>query len=122
MDFWDKLKYFTKQEFQCPCCGEVHMDMEFMFMLDAARDQAGVPFHINSGYRCAKHDNALGGKGNHTTGKAADISALSSRGKFLIVTAALDVGINRIGIGSTFIHLDFCTEEDGKPSEVLWIY
>lgn len=121
---WKKIKHFKQSEFVCACCGVEHMDEEFMLMLDATRDEAGVPMNVNSGFRCDKHDAEEGGKGNHNTGKAADIATPSSnsRMRYLIVAAAIDVGFRRIGIAKNFIHLDNCGTDEDKPVEVIWLY
>ena len=119
---WKKIKFFNESEFKCNHCGKCEMDEEFMLTLDSARDDARVPFKINSGYRCDEHDKAEGGKGNHNTGKAADIAVASSRQRYLILSALIEMGFQRIGIGQNFIHVDSCTDEDGKPTEVVWLY
>lgn len=119
---WSKVKYFKREEFACKHCGACEMDHEFMMMLDAARDEAGVPFSINSGYRCDTYDAELGGKGNHNQGKAADIAVISSRNRFKILAALLDTGFDRIGLGKTFIHVDNLDEAADKPTEVVWLY
>jgi len=123
---WKKIKYFKKEEFECSHCGKCEMDEEFMLMLDAARDDAGIPFIINSGYRCQEHENIVAGEDpevdNHVVGKAADIHAPSSRAKFKIISALIEVGFTRIGIGKTFIHVDSCGVAEEKTTEVMWIY
>ena len=44
-------------------------------VLDPLRDEYGKPIYVNSGYRCAKHNAAVGGvpKSQHKVGEAADI-------------------------------------------------
>jgi len=116
------LKYFTEKEFACKCgCGENKMQPTFLWKLEQARGLAGIPFNITSGYRCSKHNKEVGGKpsSDHLTGRAVDVMAKNSRDRFVIVNAALNTGITRIGIGKTFIHLG-----DGRnnPKRVLWIY
>jgi len=112
-------RYFEMDEFQCSCCGSNLMSLFFVEQLDEARELAMIPFVINSGYRCESHDAALGGKGNHTTGRAVDIKCDTSRERIKIVKALLAVGFDRIGIGKTFIHAD---DVNGKPPEVMWLY
>ena len=43
-----------------------------------------------------------------------------SRSRFIIISALLSAGFNRIGIASTFIHCD--TAEKGKTKNVIWTY
>jgi uncharacterized protein YcbK (DUF882 family) len=118
-----KLRYFKVEEFDSadlPGSGRV-MDRSFLYTLDVTRDFAGIPFIINSGYRTPSHNEAVGGKPNsaHLKGLAADISAPDSKSKFLIVQAALKVGIDRIGIGKDFVHLDIDSE---LPNPCIWTY
>jgi zinc D-Ala-D-Ala carboxypeptidase len=123
------LKYFTLDEFDCPTLPNsgVNMDSVFLQKLEAAREIAGIPFRINSGYRTQEHHNAIykklgkePTKSAHLIGKAADIHCTDSRSRFTIISALLDAGFNRIGIASTFIHCD--TAEKGKTQNVIWTY
>ena len=45
-------------------------------VLDPVRDEYGKPIYVNSGYRCEKHNKAVGGvpRSQHIVGEAADIS------------------------------------------------
>ena len=113
------MRYFKLDEFTCPCCGDNKISRVFVEELDEARELAMVPFQVNSGYRCESHDAALGGKGNHTTGWAADIACDTSRDRHKIIKALHEVGFDRIGIGKTFLHVD---DVIGKPPEVMWLY
>jgi len=97
------------------------MDKTFLLRLDEARERAGIPFIINSGYRTPEHNAKIGGKPNssHLKGLAVDISVTNSRQRFIILNALLDVGFTRIGIADTFIHVDLDSE---KSKEVIWTY
>ena len=123
------LKYFTLDEFDSPDLPNsgVNMDSNFLQKLEAAREIAGIPFRINSGYRTQEHHNAIykklgkePTKSAHLIGKAADIHCTDSRSRFTIISALLDAGISRVGISSTFIHCD--TAEKGKTQNVIWTY
>lgn len=113
------MKYFTKDEFKCHCCGKNEIKDELIEKLDNARDIAGIPFYIVSGYRCEKHNKEVGGVPNsaHTRGYAADIRATSSRERFIIMKALIEVGFNRIGCYENFIHADIDPE---KINNVIW--
>lgn len=76
---------------------------------------------VTSGYRTEEHNDEVGGVDGsaHTGGYAVDIACRTSRLRFLIIQAALDVGISRIGIARTFIHLD---TDPSKPVQVAWLY
>lgn len=122
---WGKIKHFKESEFACKHCGKCEMDEEFMQRLDSAREDAGIPFVINSGYRCPEYDRSIGGAGNHSVGKAADIRIPnSSNAWFLVISSLIKTGFTRIGISqdSSFIHVDSCDERDGKNPMRLWFY
>lgn len=71
-----KPRFFTREEFTCPCCGQVHINCGLVVLLDLARTAAGVPFRVNSGWRCPKHNKEVGGAENsrHLLGLAADVA------------------------------------------------
>lgn len=117
-----QLSFFRPGEFRCPCCGKEQMDPSFLSQLDMARRMAGVPFHINSGFRCSAHNATLHGSvsdSSHLRGIAADISAMDSPVRYRIVRALMDAGFQRIGIGQTFIHVD---ADAFKPNPAIWTY
>ena len=116
------LLHFDMSEFMCSCgCRGNDMDSRFLGKLDYARAQAGVPFVINSGYRCATHNKTVGGKPTsaHTTGHAVDIAVANSHQRFKILEALIRANFQRIGIAKTFIHVD---DDQTKPKEVTWLY
>jgi zinc D-Ala-D-Ala carboxypeptidase len=117
------LRHFKESEFDCPCCGQNMMEPAFKNMLDAARTLAGIPFVINSGYRCAKHnaDVDVGGSptSSHLIGVAADIECHLSSERYTVLYALLDAGVKRIGIGDGFIHADL---DLMKPQKLIWEY
>ena len=115
------MRNFKKKEFACPCCGKQHMERSTTESLDDARSIAGVPFNINSGWRCKAHNEKVGGKktSSHLTGWAVDIEATSSRQRFKILDGLIRAGFKRIGIGKTFIHAD---RDPGKSPQVTWLY
>jgi len=99
----------------------VMMDSTFMYMLDEAREIAGVPFRINSGYRTNHRNSQVGGVDGsaHTQGIAADIAVTDSRQRAIIVQALLEAGFTRIGIARTFVHCDI---DSTKAENVIWLY
>jgi zinc D-Ala-D-Ala carboxypeptidase len=115
-------KYFKREEFSCDCCGDNLMVDSFIEMLDKAREIAGIPFKINSGYRCVEHNKKSkrsSATSSHLKGIAADIECLNGIGRYAIVMALKEVGINRIGIADTFIHADI---DITKPQGTIWLY
>ena len=118
---WNEIGNFKREEFICKCgCKEENMNRDFVKKLDKVRNKYGFPIIITSGYRCKYHDSELGGKGNHTTGKAVDIKCDVSQNRYYMLPILLKY-FKRIGIGKTFIHVDDC-DESNKPQEVVWVY
>ena len=109
----EKVKYFKSSEFVCKCCGENQISSDLVYLLDKARNLAGIPFRINCGYRCKKHNKEVGGveDSSHCKGLAVDISADGDVSRFRIVEALLNVGFKRVLLYSTFIHCDIDLEK-----------
>lgn len=68
-------KYFDQGEFVCKCCSSGEVDPLLVSILDVVRARRGCALTITSGYRCEKHNTAVGGVTDsyHTKGQAADI-------------------------------------------------
>jgi len=117
------VKHFSYAEFDSPDFPDSgnNMDKHFLRLLDNARQIAGIPFKINSGFRTPKHNAKVGGTENssHLRGFAADIHVSSSANRYAILSALLEVGFNRIGIAKTFIHVD---ADPIKTQNVIWTY
>lgn len=103
------MKWFAPSEFgRCtPACEISQMDVHFLELLDAARDFAGVPFHLLSCYRSPEYDRKKGrsGKGYHTLGRAADIKCTDGVTRRKIIRACMDCGLT-VGVYQSFLHLD----------------
>lgn len=69
--------HFSSSEFECPCCGVGgdRISARLIDLLERLRGECNAPIHINSGYRCERHNRAIGGVANsqHLSGLAADI-------------------------------------------------
>jgi hypothetical protein len=121
-------KYFKPEEFDSkddPGSGKF-MDPSLIEILDIMREECGFPFITTSGVRTIKHNKDEGGKLNSDHlikydgyAHGVDIVAINGTTKFRIVQSALAHGINRIGIGSSFIHLG---NWKGNPQNVIWTY
>ena len=99
---------------------EDNMSKEFLFVLDEAREFAGIPFIINSAYRSPEHPLSIKNpNSSHIKGLAVDIKATDSKTRFKIVKALIEVGFTRIGIADTFIHVDLDLD---KTQNVIWTY
>jgi zinc D-Ala-D-Ala carboxypeptidase len=114
-------RHFELSEFACPCCGQNNISRPFVGLLDQARELVGVPFRVSSGVRCKAYNRQAGGRPNseHLVGFAADILAMDSETRFLVVSAALQVGIRRIGVHQHFVHLGVSRLHD---PDVLFLY
>ena len=86
-----------------------------------ARTISAVPYKINSGSRCQKHNKEVGGSdtSSHLTGEAGDIAIRDSAHRWRVLDGLLKAGFNRIGIGETFIHAD---DDIHKTPGVIWLY
>ena len=122
------MRYFKLEEFESPdepgtgCM----MDPDFLELLDEARDYAGIPMVITSGFRSVAYNRELIEQGfsasknsTHLIGLAADIRVRNSSERWIILDALLEVGITRIGIGKGFIHAD---ADPLKENHIIWTY
>mgnify|MGYP000181511648 CR=1 FL=1 len=109
----DLSKNFNRSEFACKgknCCGHsaaVHPDL--VDALQTLRDRIGKPLSITSGFRCNRHNKAVGGAkaSKHMDGTAFDIS-MANHDPVDFEAAARAVGF--LGFGyyprSGFMHID----------------
>lgn len=114
--------YFTAEEEMCKCgCHSGGFLPDFRDMLNQAREIAGVPFVVNSGFRCEEHNRNIGGSetSSHLVGCAADIKVKDSYTRERILEGLIKAGFTRIGIGKDFIHVD---NDFTKPKNCVWLY
>ena len=104
---------FMNTEFRCKCCGELPkggMKTLLIVLLQRLRDRVGKPLVINSGYRCQKHNKAVGGAktSQHLYGTAADIRVPVGLTVPQLAQAAIESGFDGVGryIRQGFIHVD----------------
>lgn len=122
------MKYFRFHEFDSPLqegSGQL-MDRDFLERLDNAREIAGIPFKITSGFRIEadierleKQGYKVSQKSSHLKGLAADIACSTSAERYKIIDALLKAGFHRIGIAKSFIHVD---DDPDKPANLIWTY
>jgi hypothetical protein len=89
---------FTLEEFKCHCgCESVKLDMSGIPMLQAVRNEVG-PLDIAVGFRCTKHNKAVGGASDslHPEGDAWDLK--SQKTVYELARACYRAGFNGIGI------------------------
>lgn len=114
-------KNFKLWEFRCKCgCGTTLHDDQLSGFLQKIRDYFGRPVYINSGYRCEKHNRAVGGAAasRHMKGQAADI-AVDGIAPAEVAKFAESIGILGIGLYETekdgyFVHVDT------RPYKSFW--
>lgn len=81
------MKWFKEEEFRCRCCGQLpsgakaNIEALVEAVLDPARERLGKPLTVTSGYRCPKHNLAVGGVVNsqHMKGEAADLCCADNK-------------------------------------------
>lgn len=109
-------KYFSNAEVK-------GLNTKLCEMLDVAREYAGIPFKINSGFRTKEQNQKVGGVSNsaHLKGLAVDIRASTGADTFKIVEGAIKAGFKRIGINRSkkFVHLDI---DETKTSPTIYEY
>ena len=113
-------KFFKHDEFACKCdCGSNRIKDALIAKLDEARAIAGVPFIVNSGFRCQLHNKAVGGakESKHLEGIAVDIHCGAKIDRYKIINALFMTGFTGIGIAKTFIHADIRND-----NRVVWVY
>ena len=104
---------FLDLEFRCKCCGKLPqggMKTLLIVLLQRLRDRVGKPLVVNSGYRCPKHNKALGGVADsqHILGTAADIKVPVGLTVPQFAQIAVEVGFDGVGryLRQGFIHVD----------------
>lgn len=116
------MTYFQNSEFQCTCgaCPVRAPDATLLTLLNTLRASYGKPIYITSGWRCDAQNKKAGGAPNssHLTGQAADILVTGSRDRYYLLFHIIGL-FKRIGIGTTFIHVD---TDPTKDQEVIWLY
>ena len=109
------------QRFACPCCKKNLFDPRLERLVEEIEKAVDWKIPINSGYRCEKHNRAIGGSvsSSHLKGLAVDLGVNWSRIRFFVLKKAIELGISRIGVARNFIHIDI---DDEKDPDVVWTY
>src|SRR3990172_11242940 len=83
----------------------------------------GFQIQITSSYRDPEHNKDVGGvEGSEHTydpAEGADVFCQRSTTRYKMVRELLSMGVRRIGIGNTFIHVGIAQD---KPVDVMWLY
>ena len=110
------MRFFKEKELSCRCCGQlpplIRGNIEALAenVLDPLRERYGKPIIVNSGYRCAKHNKAVGGASNsqHMVGEAADITAGSPEGNEKLLKILLESkNFDQLIIYPKFLHVSW---------------
>ena len=108
--FWDGIKYFKPEEFQCKCgCKTNGISHELVEILEKVREHFGKPVTVTSGVRCPTHNARVGGVSNsqHIYKTAADfvVSGVAPRTVANYLETLLP-NTGGIGVYSSFVHVD----------------
>ena len=105
-------KYFKDSEI-------AGLDEKLVAMLDAAREAAGVPLVITSGYRTPEHNSTVGGveDSSHTKGLAVDIRCPNDQYGKQVAFGLGQAGFKRAGFYDRHIHVD---TDYTKPYPAKW--
>ena len=101
------------------------MDRKLIKLLKKLEKVTGYPVfeQITSGARTPIHNKKVGGVSNSAhlipKCKAVDIKTPTKTIRNTLVVAAKAIGFKRIGVGSTFIHLDI---DESKLQNIAWGY
>jgi uncharacterized protein YcbK (DUF882 family) len=112
--------HFSEEELACPCCGACNVTQELVDALNKLRDLAGAPIVIDSGYRCAAHNAAIGGEPHsyHMQGMAADIRMAPRNGHDVARLADQIEAFHGFGAAPLWCHVDVRP----TPDKHFWGY
>lgn len=112
---------FSRNEMACRHCGKLLFDPALLMVLQATRAHFKRPVTITSGYRCIKHNAAVGGASDsrHVLGQAADIRVQGIAPALVYLWLDNAFGF-LVGLGShrSFTHVDVCRRVLGRR----WTY
>ena len=111
------MRFFIEKEFVCKCCGQLppfakeNVEALVDNVLDPAREKLGMPIVVNSGYRCPKHNAAVGGVtgSQHLLGQAADVRFQGSGFRVQDLAKAIKENgkFDQLILYPTFVHVSW---------------
>ncbi len=118
-DWWDSIRYFTREEFACKCgkyCNgyPAQMRREVVEIADAARAHFGKPGIVVSGLRCREWNRIQGGVENsqHMYGEAVDLKIQGVSAENLLAYIQKQPGVRyAYAINETNVHFDIAKGE-----------
>ena len=118
------MKWFSMNEFECHCgcrmpdSARANIVALVEQVLDPAREGYGKPVCVNSGYRCSKHNAAVGGVvgSQHMRGEACDCRCDDNRrlAKIIVELGKYD----QLILYPTFVHVSW-KRGGGNRQEIL---
>lgn len=114
-NFWDDIKYFSRNEFQCHCGGKYcngfpyEPSEKLVRLADTIRKELGVPMTVSSGVRCETHNAAVGGVPNsyHRFGRAMDFAAKGKTAAQVLEVVKRHPEVHyTYAINSNYVHMD----------------
>lgn len=107
------FKYFSLEEVQ-------GLQIALVLMLDKAREEAGIPFIITSGFRTEDQNRRIGGvtDSSHLKGLAVDLRCKTDQERYKIFKGLVLAGFNRIEIAKDHIHADI---DKMKKQDIMWL-
>lgn len=114
-DWWEGLRYFTREELRCKCGGKfcdgfpAQPSLRLLALAEAVREQFSSPVLVSSCLRCRRHNAAVGGVGNsrHLSGRAMDFRVPgSSAGKVLAWVRQQPQTRYAYAIDESYVHID----------------
>lgn len=113
-NWWDNIKYFSRNEFHCKCgryCNGFPVEPENLLIqqADTVREHFGAPIHVSSGVRCRQHNSNVGGVdgSRHRLGKAMDfrVEGKSASAVLKFVKTLPNIRYT-YAIDGSFVHMD----------------
>ena len=113
----------------CPHRTADDVDPKILILIARLEEICGFQFFITRGCYCPECNARVGGtthsahmKESHksSTGKAIDISISDNHQRFMIVKAAILLGVSRIEDRDTWVHLDIGLIDDGFAQQVMF--
>lgn len=112
-DFWQEIRYFTREEFRCPCgkCGGFPAEPEekLVRLEDRVRGHFGKPIRNSSGVRCKQHNARVGGVANsrHLYGRAVDFAVTGVSAKTVLAWVKQQPETRYCyAIDGSYVHMD----------------
>lgn len=119
-------KYFSPNERGLDNGRYEELSPALLEKLDELREEYGKAITVTSSYRGPDHPIEAAkpnGPGVHSLGVAVDVAAVGGTATLELVSAAVKVGFERIGISrkNNFVHLDIADKTHGKVRSI-WTY